>query len=125
MKQSQQCPVCFGELEVRKVQPCVACGGWTGVGASKPEHHFTIRDSGARITLCNSCWLEEILSDQGDLKERLKINSENDLVVAPAQPCPETDKFCPTCNRRLALLKLMADRLSDKDLERWRHESTR
>ena len=72
------------------------------------------------MTLCNLCWLEEILSDQGDLKKRLGITGEQDLVVAPGKPNPDMDKFCPACNRRLALLKVMAHRLSDKELSNWR-----
>lgn len=120
MSRNQQCPVCFGELEVRRVQPCFVCGGWPGVKPSKPEHYFTIRDDGTRITLCNVCWLEEVLADQGDLKERLGIKSQHDLVVAPEQPTPEIDKFCPSCNCRLALLEVMARRLSEEELETWR-----
>lgn len=87
---------------------------------SKPEHHFIIREDGTPITLCNICWLEEVLSDQGDLKERLKINGECDLVVAPDGTTPDRDKFCPACNHRLALLEVMAHRLSDEELEIWR-----
>src|SRR5882724_10434656 len=120
MSRTQQCPVCFGELEVRRVQPCFVCGGWPGVEPSKPEHHFTIREDGTPITLCNICWLEEVLSDQGDLKERLKIKGERDLVVAHDRPPAEKDKFCRVCNRRLALLEVMAHRHSDEELQAWR-----
>src|SRR5262249_54587678 len=120
MSRPQQCPLCFGELEVRSVQPCFVCGGWPGVDPAKPEHHFTIRDDGTAIILCNVCWLEEVLSDQGDLKRRLKIGSEHDLVVAPERPPANSDKFCPVCNRRLALLEAMSHRLSDEELEAWR-----
>ena len=87
---------------------------------SRPERHFTIREDGSRITLCNICWLEEVLSDQGELKARLKIKGEFDLIVSPDRPAPEKDKFCPACNRRVALLELMARRLSDEELEAWR-----
>jgi hypothetical protein len=120
MSRIQQCPVCFGDLEVRRVQPCFVCGAWPDVTPSKPEHHFTIRDDGTPITLCNICWLEDVLSDQGDLKARLKICGERDLVVAPDRMPPEWDKFCPACNCRLALLEAMAHRLSDEEMETWR-----
>jgi len=116
----EQCPVCFGKLEVIRVNPCFVCGGWPEIEPSKPAHHFTLRDDGTQITLCNFCWLEEILADQGDLKGRIRISSENDLVAAPGGSIPEQDKFCPTCNRRLALLKVMAHRLSQEELEAWR-----
>ena len=120
MSRDQQCPVCFGALEVRHVQPCFVCGGWPEVKPSKPDHYFTIRDDGTPITLCNVCWLEEVLSNQGDLKKRLKIGGERDLVVAPERSAPDEDKVCPACNRRLALLEVMAHRLSDEELEAWR-----
>ncbi len=120
MSRPQQCPVCFGELEVRAVRPCFVCGGWSGATPSEPQRHFTTRDDGTPITLCNICWLEEVLSDQGNLKQRIKIRGERDLVVAPDRPAPERDKFCPVCNCRLALLEVMAHRLSDEELETWR-----
>lgn len=89
----KQCPVCFGELEVRPVQPCFVCGGWTKIEPSKPEHYFAIRDDGTPLTLCDICWLEEILSDRGDLKERLRIKSDLDLVFVSDRPPPLLDKF--------------------------------
>lgn len=117
----QQCPVCFGDLEVRTVEPCFVCGGWPNIPLGEPNGHFTIRDDGSLITLCNFCWLEEVLADQGDLKQRLKIKDAYDLIVTPdQQPSAKIDKFCPACNRRLALLKIMAYRLSDHELEHWR-----
>lgn len=120
MKRHQQCPVCFGDLEVRRVQPCFVCGAWPDVTPAKPHHHFAIRDDGTPITLCHICWLEDLLSDQGDLKARLRIRSASDLVVVPDQQSPEWDKFCSSCNCRLILLDAMRGRLSDAELERWR-----
>ena len=43
-----------------------------------------------------------------------------DLAAASDQPAPPSDKFCPACNCRLALLEIMSLRLSDDELERWR-----
>lgn len=120
MARPQQCPVCFCELEVREIEPCYVCGGWPNIPPSKPYRHFVIRDDGSPITLCNICWLEELLGDQGDIKQRLKIKDEYDLVVVSDPPSPKADKYCPACNRRLALLKIMAHRLSDRELEPWR-----
>jgi hypothetical protein len=120
MSRAQQCPVCFDELEVRGVRPCFVCGGWADATQSEALQDFTIRDGGTPITLCNICWLEEVLSNQGDLKKRIKINGQPDLVVAPDRPAPDIDKVCAVCNRRLALLELMARRLSEEELETWR-----
>jgi hypothetical protein len=120
MTPCQQCPVCFGGLEVRVVEPCHVCGGWPNIPPSKPDRHFTIRNDGGLLTLCNLCWLEEALADQGDLKQRLKIKDEHDLVVISDQPSSNKDKFCPACHRRLALLSIMAHRLSEQELEHWR-----
>lgn len=120
MSRTQQCPVCFAELEVRRVQPCFVCGGWPEIAPSKPEHHFTIREDGTPITLCNICFLEEVLSGPGDLRARIKISKDRDLVDAPVQPSPEWDKFCPACHCRLALLEIMVHRLSVEELDAWR-----
>jgi hypothetical protein len=90
------------------------------VESKTPLHHFIIRTDKIPLTLCNICWLEDILSDQGDLKERIKIKGERDLAAASDQPAPPSDKFCPACNCRLALLEIMSLRLSDDELERWR-----
>jgi hypothetical protein len=120
MSRTQQCPVCFGDLEVRKVEPCIVCGGWPDIKPSKPEHRFKIRGDGTAIILCNLCWLEEVLSDQGDLKKRLRITGERDLVITPDLPAAPSDKFCPACNRRFALLEAMVHRLSNAELQAWR-----
>jgi hypothetical protein len=110
MSRTEQCPVCFGPLEVRPVQPCYVCGGWTGLEATKPDHYFVIRDDGASLVLCHSCWLDEIVCDQGDLKEQLRISGENDLIVVSERSASNKDKFCHDCERRLALLKLIVRR---------------
>jgi hypothetical protein len=97
------------------------CGGWHGIEPSKPEHHFILRDDGAELTLCNICWLEQVLSDQGDLKKRLRIIDQRDLIVSASEPtAPKVDKFCTACNARLALLEIIGRRLSETELERWR-----
>jgi hypothetical protein len=116
----EQCPVCFEELEVRAVNPCFVCGGLPDVAPSKPDWHFKIREDGTPLTLCEICFLEEVLSNQGDLKERIRIKDQRDLVEVSPGSTPKFDKFCPTCNQRLSLLNIMAHRLSDEELERWR-----
>ena len=125
MSRYKQCPVCFGELAVRPVQPCFVCGGSSQIPPSKPDQHFTLRDDGTSLTLCTVCWIEEVLSDQGDLKNRIRIKSNRDLLVVPDKPTPLYDKFCPACNHRLALLEIMAHRLSDEELENWRRKNSR
>ena len=120
MSRVEQCPICFGELEVRSVQPCFVCGWAEEIKPSKLVYHFSLRDDGSALTLCDLCWLEEVLSDQGDLKKCLRISGERDLVIAPDRLAQRVDKFCPSCKRRGALLELMARRLSDEELDRWR-----
>ena len=118
MKFAPQCPICFCSLELRTVQPCYVCGGW-GVKA-RETLNFTIRDDGLSITLCNLCLLEDVMGDQGDVKERLKIGSDRDLVQTWERSNAERDWFCPDCNQRLALLNAMIHRLSEAELEEWR-----
>jgi len=80
------------------------------VEATKPDHYFVIRDDGASLVLCHSCWLDEIVADQGNLQEQLRISGDNDLIVVSERSASNKDKYCPVCERRLALLKLMVRR---------------
>ena len=73
---NQLCPICYEILEVKDVTQCYVCGGWPGAvenfnsNSSFKEYYL---DSGQKIVLCHSCWLDEILSLQGDLADDLKL----------------------------------------------------
>jgi hypothetical protein len=114
------CPICAGELEVRDVKPCFVCGAWEMDDRNLEYHDFEIRDGGHKLTLCHICWLEEILSNQGDLKDRLRISTSQDLRECLPLERQKKDKYCETCRTRLALLKIMIARHSETGLDRWK-----
>jgi hypothetical protein len=123
MTQVNNCPICHSRLEVRDISPCYVCGGWHGIEPKKPYHEMCFSD-GSKLTLCHICWLEDFLSDQGDLKERLKIHDRSELSICPDREHPVKDKFCTKCNQRFAMLKLMVHRLTLEEIEFWRQKST-
>jgi hypothetical protein len=118
MKHSN-CPKCYSNLEVRDVGPCYVCGGWDGVADKFDpdyEHNEYELDSGETIILCKGCWLEEMLALQGELVSDLKLPlnrgcaSGYRIARSVSQPQVTKDKYCPSCNKRLALLKVMVHR---------------
>jgi len=122
MSQGKQCPICFEILVRKEGAPWVVCGGWDGVSAKGPTRFFGIRGTEAEFARCTGCWIEEILSDQGDLKRRLRVASQNELVeLAPWEPSIRDD-FCRSCSRRLALLNVMLLRNTDEELDVWRRD---
>jgi hypothetical protein len=112
-----QCPVCFSVLEIRDVTPCHICGAWNGmVEAFAPDLVFEEwrLPGGAVIILCDACKLEEFMVP-GGCAERLGLRNIrlaiNDLQFVRTMQSPKIgkDKFCPSCNLRLAFLKLLPD----------------
>ncbi len=114
-----QCPVCYTALEVRAVTPCFVCGGWEGL-AERLET-ATFREyrlpGGQPIVLCGACELEEFMVRGGwgyqlGLERRLPVN-ELKWVCEIERPQLGRDKFCPTCNLRLAFIHLVATASGD------------
>ena len=111
------CPICYTKLEIRDVTPCYVCGGWEGEVERYPkESNFTeyyLIESENYITLCESCWLEELLALQGDLVSDLNLpiseGSASGYTLSNRSVDNKIvkDKYCPTCNKRLALLKII------------------
>jgi hypothetical protein len=112
---NSQCPICFTPLEVRDTTPCYCCGAWpesiSRLNSSMPFTEYRL-PAGAPIVLCGTCVLEEfmalggwgfqIIPDKNYPADRLTP------VRVIANPGIGQDKFCPTCNQRLALLKIIA-----------------
>ena len=115
---NQLCPICYEILEVKDVTQCYVCGGWPGAvenfnsNSSFKEYYL---DSGQKIVLCHSCWLDEILSLQGDLADDLKlpisgktaggIHFSRDIE----NPAIQKGKFCNNCNKTLQLTKIISE----------------
>ena len=110
------CPICYSNLGIRDVTPCYVCGGWDGeLERYSQDTVFTeyYLESGKYITLCESCWLEELLALQGDLVSDLNLPiskgaaSGYTLSNRSVDNKIVKDKYCSTCNKRLALLKII------------------
>jgi hypothetical protein len=109
-----QCPVCFTPLEVRDVTPCFICGGWPAfVARFDPASEFTEfrLPTNQLIVLCRSCQLEEFMVPGGwgyrlAPGEKFPVNVLR-WVREVAEPRLARDKFCPTCNTRLAFIEVI------------------
>lgn len=113
-----QCPVCFSLLEVCDVTPCYVCGGWPdSVVRFDPSEAFTeFRLATGRpippIVLCRACELEEFMVPGGwgyrlAPGEKLPVNALQRVRLVE-HPQLGRDKFCPTCNLRLAFAEVVA-----------------
>ena len=119
------CPVCYTQLTIVDVTPCIVCGGWDGSVQSFDkddefnEYKTTI---GTTFILCKGCWIEEMLSLQGDLARDLNLPVAKGSASGYIQlrsidsPAIQKDKYCRNCHKRLAYLKLCAeDRIDERD----------
>jgi hypothetical protein len=112
-----QCPVCFGLFEVRTVTACYICGGWPEqvdrFDTSAIFREYRLPGSG-KIVLCHGCELEEFMVP-GGWGNLLNLGSNRLLLDALtimgtlAAPKLGKDKFCTSCNLRLAFLELIAE----------------
>jgi hypothetical protein len=111
-----QCPVCYSPLETHDVTPCFVCGGWAeSVARFDPAAPFTEfrLPSDHAVVLCRACELEEFMVPGGwgcELApgEKLPVNALR-RVRTFERPQVGRDKFCPTCNLRLAFAKVIVD----------------
>lgn len=110
------CPCCDTPLEIRDVTPCDICGGWPeSVARFEPVAEYTEHrlPSGQTVVLCRACELDEFMVPGGwgywlGLDKGLPINALQ-RVRSVESPRIGRDKFCPTCNLRLAFAKIVAD----------------
>ncbi len=114
MSQSH-CPICYSSIEVRTVTPCLICGGLedsvTRFDEASRFTEFRLPDD-RLIVLCPACELEEFMVRNGwgyqlIPNETLPINGLQRIRTLE-NPKLGHDKFCPTCNLRLAFIKLIA-----------------
>jgi len=119
------CPICYDELEVRDALPCFVCGCWhQGEDLEKKVNESDVSIYGlvdnTEIILCHLCYLEDVLSGRGDLLEHLNIRKEESAAGVRFFDHAEAkiikDKYCTTCEKRLALIKLKAQTHCVKDL---------
>jgi hypothetical protein len=108
------CPIGYEPLEVRDVAPCMECG------ARPNEIEHCLRGvhtyaelrifGGLSLVLCNSCMVDFGSQDPRDfgLPSRARIGFDEMQVARSIDARITKDKFCPKCERRLALLEFLA-----------------
>lgn len=113
----EQCPLCFGELEVRDCAPCDACG-WNVPTElehlNQKIHTYTTYEiyQGLRLTLCDFCTVDFSSYRPGyfgfENEERFDCNRFS-YIRQIEHPEVVKDKFCPECYARLKFLKFVAE----------------
>ena len=109
-----QCPLCHTQLVPRKVAPCHVCGH----DANELDHlvrgrhaYTTYRYLGdLEITLCDHCIVDLSSFDPKwfGLRSRRDLGPDRfSLLEALRDPQPAMDKYCPSCNARLAFLRFV------------------
>lgn len=125
---SSQCPVCDSPLETRVVTPCDICGGWPEMVESFDPTATFMKfrlPSGPCLVVCRSCELEEFMvrggwGDRLTHGAALPINAIHPVQTLE-QPRLQRDKFCPTCNIRLALAEVIANIARQSEVDSAQH----
>jgi hypothetical protein len=108
----KQCPLCYTFLELRKVGPCYICVGDEELIPKREDFFTEFRlPNGQLIVLCRRCQLEEFMVRGGwgyrlIQNEKLPINGLHEVCNSISYSIGE-DKYCPSCNFRLAFLKIV------------------
>ena len=107
------CPLCYTLLETREVAPCYDCGHDPDElrQLAAGEHDYAeVEVLGARTVLCDFCQADFSSYDPTYFGRPLgtPVGREMQLVRVIRDPQPGVDKFCPTCQRRLAFLRFVA-----------------
>ena len=107
------CPVCFGELEVRDVTPCYECGADAGEleDLASGEHTYAeVLSLGVPIVLCDFCQADFTSYDPAyfNRPRGTKLGlGEFVFIRELSDPTAGKDKFCPRCQQRLAFLRYL------------------
>jgi hypothetical protein len=112
----EQCPICFGELEVRDCAPCDDCGWQPEEIVHLQQHLHTYSTyeiyQGLKLTLCNFCDVDfgSYKPEYFGFKHGERIGPEHFTFVKQLdRPEVVKDKFCPECSKRLRFLNVLAE----------------
>jgi hypothetical protein len=107
------CPVCATELVVRDVAPCFECGGDPHEleELAAGEHTYAeLRALGELVVLCDFCQADFTSYDPAyfNRPRGTKLGlGEFEFIRELQDPRPGKDKFCGSCNHRLAFLRFL------------------
>lgn len=113
---TEQCPICYSNLEVKEFAPCDDCGG-----LDEEKNHF--RDGihkynvyeiyqGLKLQLCDFCDVDfgSYKSEYWGFLGNKRIGYENFKFVSSVDnPLIQKTKYCPECNRGLKFLTFLRD----------------
>jgi hypothetical protein len=114
MKNSKcYCPICYTELVVEDVTPCMECGNL----AQEIEHTLAGKHTFAEmrifddlsLILCDFCQVDfgSFDPEYFGLEKGTNIGFHKMQFVRTVQPTIAKDKICPACDRRLSFLKFV------------------
>lgn len=110
-----QCPICFGELEIREVAPCMDCGHLPEELEHLQEGKHTYDEleivAGLRLVLCDLCQVDFGSYDPAyfGLPSKHRLTFQNMRAIRNVQnPSVGKDLYCQNCGKRLAFLKFVA-----------------
>lgn len=113
MSQETHCPICYSELEVRDVAPCMECGGLPKELAhyQKGRQYQEVEVlPGHHLVLCNFCMVDFGSYDHSyfGLPRDYPLGFEYMQHVRDASNIGMgKDKFCVTCGLRISFLKFV------------------
>ncbi len=112
--QETNCPVCFGELEVRELAPCDDCGGvpeeLEHFRAGKHSYNTYAVFPGLELTLCDFCRADfaSYNPEFFGLPKTSRIGLEKmNIVRAVDSPAVLMGKVCTQCGLRLTFARFV------------------
>ena len=113
----EQCPICFGKLEIVDTAPCCDCGHDQNeiVHYNEGKHTYhELEIFGISIILCNYCMVDfssyepEYFGLSRSTKVGFGSKSFKEIRILNHLSI-QKDKFCPSCGHRLTFLKWLRD----------------
>jgi len=106
------CPICYSELIIKDLTPCMDCGGIEEELGHYKEHHYREYELyfNQRLVLCNFCDVDFGSYDTsyfGFLKSKQIGFQDFKLIREINDKELRKGKFCPDCHRGLIFLKFV------------------
>jgi len=109
-----QCPICATPLETRVVAPCYDCGHLPRELDDLDENAHTYDEVellGSQAVLCDFCQVDFDSYDPAYFgrPRGASVGTGMQFIREIRDPRPGVDAYCPTCQRRLAFLRFLAE----------------